>query len=192
MTNRVLAKVLILLTVTILCPDRNVHAQRFFRQRETNPNYQQGDWVSYSMARFITSIAVGEQYVYFGTMNSGITRLDHFSNKWDYPWTTSNGLADNEVWTVAYDMDTGFIWCATGSAISYYQPSAKRWVNQFKDEFGMPLNDEIESIGICQDKILFLSRGGRMYESSKFGGIVILSDRQAGGIAQGQRSLING
>jgi ligand-binding sensor domain-containing protein len=155
-----------------------VYAQSAFRQRETNPNYQQGDWVSYSMARFITSIAIGEQYVHFGTLNSGIIRLDQFSNEWDYPWTTSNGLADNEVWTVAYDRDTGFIWCATKTAVSYYQPAGRRWTNQFKDEFGMPYSDEIESIAVCPDKIRFFTRGGRTYESGKFGGVILVAGRR--------------
>ncbi|MFQ5650343.1 MAG: two-component regulator propeller domain-containing protein [bacterium] len=152
----------------------------FIRQRETNPNYQEGDWVSYSVARFITSIAVGQQYVYFGTRHSGIIRLDQYQYRWDFPWTTSNGLADNQVWSVAYDHESGFLWCASHRAISYYQPTAHKWHNYFKDEFGLPFNDEIESIGIGPRKIYFQARSGRVLETNKFGGIILVSNSQAG------------
>ncbi len=148
-----------------------------FRQRESNPNYRQGDWISYSVSRYVTSIAVGNRYVYFGTAQSGITRYDPFARRWDYPWTTSNGLADNEVWAVAYDNDTGFIWCASHTAISYYHATAERWTNFFKDEFGLPLNDEVESIGIAPGKVLFETRAGRLFEANKFGGVLLVADK---------------
>ncbi|MFQ5865396.1 MAG: two-component regulator propeller domain-containing protein, partial [bacterium] len=146
------------------------------RNRETNPNYEEGDWISYSVARFVTSIAVGQQYIYFGTKQSGISRYDQFQNRWDFPWTTSNGLADNEVWVVAYDFDTGFLWCATHTAISYYHPTAHRWRNFFKDEFGLPIFDEIKSIGIGSDRIWFETSAGRSFETNKYGGIILLAN----------------
>lgn len=148
---------------------------KYVKIRETNPNYQEGDWISYSVARYVTSVAVGDQYVYFGTLQSGITRYDVFRNSWEYPWTTSNGLADNEVWAVAYDFDTGFVWCATHVSISYYQPSAHRWRNFFKDEFGLLVSDEVESIGIASNKIIFETRGGRIFETNKYGGIILFA-----------------
>lgn len=150
------------------------------RIRATNPNYDQGDWVSYSVARFVTSIAVGTEYVYFGTLHSGITRFQQFSNRWDFPWTTSNGLADNEIRTVAFDENTGYLWCASRTAISYYHPTAKKWYNSFKDEFGLPFSDDIENIGVAPNRILFLSRGGRLFESNKFGGIILIGNTNRG------------
>jgi len=153
---------------------------QFTRIRETNPNYEQGDWQSYAVARFITSIAVGERYVYFGTQHSGITRYHQFKNSWDFPWTTSNGLADNEVTAVAYDFDTGFLWSASRTAVSSYNPTAKEWRNTFKDEFGLPFSDEVESIGISQDKIFFETRARRLFEANKFGGIIVVSNVRGG------------
>ena len=124
----------------------------------------------------MTSIAVGDQYVYFGTLQSGIIRYDQFRNQWDSPWTTSNGLADNEILAVAYDFDTGFLWCATHTAICYYHPTAHRWRNYFKDEIGLPVFDEVESIGITSDKILFKTRNGLVLEAYKYGGVVLLAN----------------
>ena len=43
-------------------PDREIH-------------YRPGDWISYPVTRFITSIALGHQYTYFGT-TGGITRYE--------------------------------------------------------------------------------------------------------------------
>lgn len=160
---------------------------QFNRIRETNPNYEQGDWKSYSLARFITSIAVGETYVYFGTQHSGIARYHQFKNEWDFPWTTSNGLADNEVTAVAYDIDTGFIWCASRTAVSFYNPTSKVWQNSFKDEFGMPFSDEIESIGIGQNRVLLESRARRLFEASKFGGIINTANRNNNSLLKGIR-----
>lgn len=158
------------------------YAQGFVqRTHETNPNYREGDWISYSVAKYVTSIAIGDQYVYFGTRHAGITRYDFFRNRWDFPWTTSNGLADNAVFAVAYDPDTGFLWCATHLAISYYHPTAHRWRNLFKDEFGLPVFDEVESIGITTDKIVFVTRTGKVFEGNKFGGLLLVAGNNFAG-----------
>ena len=109
----------------VLLPTLSYSQESRPRIRETNPNYDQGDWVSYSVARFVTSIAVGTEYVYFGTTESGITRYDQFRNSWDFPWTTSNGLADNEILALAFDQTTGYLWCASRTAVSFYHPLAK-------------------------------------------------------------------
>ncbi len=145
----------------------------------TNSNYEQGDWVSYSVARFVTSVAVGDQYIYFGTVHSGITRYDKFQNRWHYPMTTSNGLADNHISAVAFDIDTGFLWCASRTAISFYHPTAERWTNYIKAEFGLSNFDEVESIGVAPTQIFFETRSGRWFEVSKFGGIVLVANNGA-------------
>ncbi len=150
------------------------------RQYETNQNYEEGDWISYSVARFVTSIAIGREYVYFGTAHSGITRFHQYRNEWDFPWTTSNGLMDNEVSVVAYDPETGFIWCATRYAISYYQPSAHTWRNLFKEEVGIPAGDPIVSIGVGANQIFLESQGGRLFEVNKFGGTVLIAGNGSG------------
>ena len=140
------------------------------RITETNPNYQQGDWISYSVNRFITSIAVGRQYAYFGT-TGGITRYNFYANEWDYPYTTSSGLADNRISAVAFDEQTGLLWCATQKSISYFHPTARKWYNGFKDHQGIVVNDKIISIGIGENDLIFETAGGRRYLGQKHGGI---------------------
>ena len=141
----------------------------------SNPNYDPGDWISYSVARYVTSVAVGDQFIYFGTLHSGITRYDRFQYRWLYAMTTSNGLADNIISAVAFDRDTGFLWCASRTAISFFHPTAERWTNYIKVEFGLSNLDDVESIGVTPNQILFETRAGRLFEVSKFGGIVLVA-----------------
>ena len=141
------------------------------RIRGTNPNYRQGDWISYGVTRYVNSVAVGQQYVYFGT-TGGITRYDFFANEWDFPFTTSNGLPDNNITAVAYDVSTGYLWAATRTAICYYHPTAERWQNSFKDEIGIPRFDDVVSIGIGLNDVFFVTEGGRRFRGSKFGGAI--------------------
>ncbi|MGB2989182.1 MAG: hypothetical protein WBC98_04420, partial [Candidatus Zixiibacteriota bacterium] len=43
--------------------------------------YLEGDWVSYSVFRYVTSIAYDFDQVYFGT-TGGVTRYDRFNHHW--------------------------------------------------------------------------------------------------------------
>lgn len=93
----------------------------------TRLHYEEGDWVSYTDFRYINSISIGPQYIYFGT-TGGITRFDRYRNRWDTPYTTSDGLSENWIERVAYDPSTQYIWCLTRNrSINYYQPTEKRW-----------------------------------------------------------------
>jgi len=139
------------------------------RRRGSNPRYAPGDWISYSTTRYVTSIAIGNPYVYFGT-GGGITRYNYFSNAWDYPWTTSNGLADNAVTAVAFDVSTGYLWCATRSGVSYLDPASERWKNLFADEVGIPPFDEVTSIGVSADELWLETRSGRLFRGDKYSG----------------------
>ena len=149
------------------------------RIRGTNTRYEQGDWITYSENRYVTSIEVGRQFTYFGT-TGGITRYDHWQNQWEFPFTTSSGLADNHITAIGFDENTAILWAATKTAISYYEQTSGRWTNNFLDENGMPLRDPIVSLGFAKDVVFFESRNGRTYVSQNYGGIIQrTSDRDA-------------
>jgi len=139
-----------------------------YRLRGTNPRYEIDDWVSYSTTRWIYSLAQGLEYVYFAT-SGGILRFNYYTKKWDFPWTMSNGLADNNILVVAYDEDTNYLWCASTVAVSCYRSTSRQWENYFYDEIGLPLQDEIVSIGIDQDNVWIESYSGRLFKSFKQG-----------------------
>ena len=76
------------------------------RRHGSNPHYRPGDWLSYGVTRYVTSVATGTQEVYFGT-TGGITRYDLFHDRWNAPITVSDGLAANQITVVAFDAGAG-------------------------------------------------------------------------------------
>lgn len=120
------------------------------RIRESNRAYQQGDWITIATTRFVRYITFGHTFVYCAT-TGGITRINRFTYKWDFPWTTSNGLPDNDIFLVAFDFNTGYLWAVTQHGISYLEPASQMWYNAFYDEMNM-FNQYITSIGIGDDR----------------------------------------
>ncbi len=88
--------------------------------------YLEGDWVSYSVFRYVTSIAYDFDHVYFGT-TGGVTRYDRFNRRWDTPLTTSDGLPDNWTRNVAYDPTRDEIWADTYGGSAYYHAVFGQW-----------------------------------------------------------------
>ena len=129
---------------------------------QTNLHYEEGDWISYSEHRFINTIAIGNEFVYFAT-NGGIIRYNYFSNKWDFPWTRSNGLASNTIIVVAFDENTNFLWCSTPLGVSYYQPGQKIWANTYKDEIGIRTFDDVRSIGFDTKTVWLITMNGQIF-----------------------------
>lgn len=131
-------------------------SQDDFRIRETNRNYQPGDWITYSVTRFVRYVSTGDQFVYFAT-TGGITRFNFFSNQWDYPFTISNGLASNDIYLVAQDLNTGYLWCVTAQGISYMETASKWWFNTFYDEMtGLKFDEVFTSIGFGNDRRVYI------------------------------------
>jgi hypothetical protein len=125
-----------------------------YQIRETNRAYQQGDWITYGATRFVRYVSIGDPYVYFAT-TGGITRMNYFSYKWDFPWTTSNGLADNDVYLVAQDRNTGFLWAVTQKGVSYLEPASENWHNTFYNELGI-YNHFVTSLGVSDDRQVYI------------------------------------
>lgn len=134
----------------------------------TNREYFPGDWVSYTCVRFVYNLAIAPETIYFAT-TGGIARYDPNGGRWLPPWTVSEGLATNDVHAVAYDVDTGFIWCTTAMGISFRHPTSSEWRNFYKDELGIAWADRIGSIGVGTGQILFETQSGRVLVADKFG-----------------------
>jgi len=113
----------IILSVLFACFVYGLNAQQ---QPEQSIHYRSGDWVSFTPARYVTSVTRGNQYIYFGT-TQGIIRYDFFHNKWADPLTASDGLPFGKVEAVAYDRSTGFLWCSSGRYLCFYLPATLEW-----------------------------------------------------------------
>jgi len=154
MLTRPSCVIAMIFALVLFAPGSGQLQDQDIRIRGTNTHYEPGDWTSYSMTRWITSLAEGREYVYFGT-SGGVIRYNFYSNKWDTPWTISDGLADNFVQAVAYDVNTDYFWCSTRQGVSVYRTTFRRWENFFKDELGLSANDDIVSIGF-DDRYVWL------------------------------------
>lgn len=113
----------VLLTAAALCL---LCALAFSSGAQGKGKWLQGDWVSYSQFRYVTSIAQDFDHIYFGT-TGGITRYDRFSRRWDDPFTSSDGLPDNWIRDVAYDPDRNEIWADTYAGAAVYQEAFGEW-----------------------------------------------------------------
>jgi len=145
-------KSLLLILGVHLC---SVQAEDQIRIHRSNTRYEQGDWITYPTTRFVRHLCLGDRYVYFAT-TGGICRLDFYSNRFDYPWTVSNGLAANDIYLVAFDFNTGRLWCVSVNAISYLEPASLIWNNLYFDELGLR-QERITSIGFGDDRKVYLS-----------------------------------
>ena len=123
-----LCKVLPYLLVTVFplvaqdIPDRSIH-------------YRPGDWITYPMTRFVTSIDVGYEVVYFGT-TEGISRYDFNRRRWESTYTVSDGLENDRIGVVGFDFVTGTLWCATDAGMSFRVSSSLEWRNLSYDILG--------------------------------------------------------
>ncbi len=133
---------------------------------EREIHYRPGDWTSYPVMRFVTSIANDHSYVYFGT-TSGIARYDFYRNRWDTPVTVSDGLADGSVAVVAYDFNTGFLWCATESGLNVRNPASDEWRLWPYEELGL---ESVTSMG-TGDNYLWVQSGGSFFKGDRLGGM---------------------
>ena len=130
----------------------------------TNIHYEPDDWITYSMTRWINSLAEGREYIYFGT-DGGITRFNFYYNNWNRPYTISDVLLFFFKEKTAYEINTDYIWCSTHLGVSVYRMTWNRWENFFKDEFGLFPGDDIVSIGFDDQYVWLESRDGEVFKS---------------------------
>jgi len=113
----------VFLTAVMLIAFSRASAQQQPRQ---SIHYQPGDWITYTSFRNVTSVAEGNQYIYFGT-TGGITRFHIYQRTWDEPLTRSDGLPSGRITAVAFDKSTGLLWCSDGRYLCYFLTAAREW-----------------------------------------------------------------
>jgi len=145
-------------------------AQPSQRIRTSNRHYRRGDWITESTTRFIRDLDIGPNEVYFAT-TGGITRFNHFSRQWQAPYTVSDGLPANDVRLVAYDENTGFLWCTTPTGISYLEPASLLWQNFYYDEMEFQPGETAQSLGFTVDRrVLLVTNRSRWFAAANTSG----------------------
>ncbi len=85
---------------------------------------REGDIVSYTEQKYITSICIDLRYVYIGT-KGGVARYDKLKDEWISPLTDIWGLSDNFVTDCRVVRDE--VWFLTPKGISKYNQGIQRW-----------------------------------------------------------------
>ena len=68
--------------------------------------YRPFDWLLFKEAGKINSLSEGYEYLYIASSGGGISRFNLYSNQYDLPITTAQGLASNNVNSVHFDHQT--------------------------------------------------------------------------------------
>lgn len=82
--------------------------------------------LNYSDFNYVNSIAVGFEYVYFGTSN-GITRYNINDQEWDDPLNGVPGLRGSTIYEIRVSRDDENIWVRTEFGIYKYTNVFERW-----------------------------------------------------------------
>jgi hypothetical protein len=89
-------------------------------------SFEEGDWVNYTNFRYVTSVTMDQDMVYFAT-TGGVIRYDKFTKEWLDPLTITDGIPDERVENIAYDPEWDRVWVETPSGNAYYNPTIQRW-----------------------------------------------------------------
>jgi hypothetical protein len=120
-------KILILIAILLVCLSsasaQVVHQISFDRFT----HYTIDDWITYAPGLEVTTIDIGDDYVYFGTRNGGILRYHVFDNFWDYPFTTSSGLRSNHIDYLVYHARDNKLYALTSQGIDVYNKAFNYW-----------------------------------------------------------------
>lgn len=90
-------------------------------------HYKIDDWITYAPALEVTSIDVGEEYIYFGTRKGGILRYHVYDNFWDYPFTMSSGLRSNHIHYIVYSFTENQLYAQTSQGVDVYNKAFDFW-----------------------------------------------------------------
>ncbi len=107
----------------------------FATEKERRAQYALDDWISHAKSNRFSKMAVGDYYIYFGTLDGGILRYQFIENYWDYPFTTSNGLPENTIIDLAYDQTTSFLWAKTPNDVAFFNPASAEWTRKSENEY---------------------------------------------------------
>ena len=116
------------------------------------------DWVLYRGSGEINSITEGFTYAYIATSMGGIKRYNLYGNYFEEPLTTAQGLQENSVHAVHFDMVTGLIWAASKNHLQYSFSREGDWYSIDLKNIGLSKYDQIQRIGSSSDFVWLEAR----------------------------------
>ena len=109
--------------------------------------YRPFDWLLFKESGKINSLSEGYEYLYIATSGGGISRFSLYSNQYDFPITTAQGLASNSVNGVHFDLNTGIVWASSPGVIQYSYTREGDWRHIDFIDIGLTNKDRISRIG---------------------------------------------
>ncbi|MCX6826605.1 MAG: hypothetical protein NTV06_04980, partial [candidate division Zixibacteria bacterium] len=85
-----------------------------------------GQTLNYSDFSYISSVAVGYEYVYFGTTR-GVIRYDISNRRWGEPMTGLRGLLGKQIEELKVSTDDEHIWAKTDQGVFEYTDLFRDW-----------------------------------------------------------------
>ena len=109
--------------------------------------YRPFDWLLFKESGKINSLSEGFEYLYIATSGGGISRYNLYSNQYDLPITTAQGLVSNNVNSVHFDHNTGIVWASSPGVIQYSYTREGDWRHIDFIDLGLTNRDRISRIG---------------------------------------------
>ena len=115
--------------------------------------YRPFDWLLFKEPGKINSLSEGYEYLYIATSHGGIYRYSLYSNQYDFPITTAQGLQSNNITGVHFDHNTGIIWASAPGFLQYSYTREGDWRQINFVDLGLRTNDKISRIGNSENYV---------------------------------------
>ncbi|MFC1581361.1 hypothetical protein ACFL3L_00495 [Candidatus Neomarinimicrobiota bacterium] len=129
------------------------------------------DWTLYRQTGEISSISEGYQYIYFGSSEGGILRINKYSNRIEEPITTAQGISTNKILAVHFDQDTGILWAITENGLEFSYSATGNWILIGRENIGLTGEENIWRIGSSNSN-LWIDAGHVAIKLDKVAGIL--------------------
>ncbi|MEE8437287.1 MAG: hypothetical protein V3S22_02990, partial [Candidatus Neomarinimicrobiota bacterium] len=114
-------------------------------EAQPDNRFEPFEWVQYRAASAINSFTSDNTFLYAGTANSGILRLNLFTQDFADPIARAQGLSSNSI--IAVHTAFGFLWAASDRGLEYSFDKRGDWHLISKESLGMGAFAEINKIG---------------------------------------------
>ena len=115
--------------------------------------YRPFDWLLFKEPGKINSLSEGYEYLYIATSHGGIYRYSLYSNQYEFPITTAQGLQSNNITGVHFDHNTGIIWASSPGFLQYSYTREGDWRQINLVDLGLRSNDRISRIGNSENYV---------------------------------------
>jgi len=120
---------------------------------QPSARYRPFDWLLFKEPGRINSLSEGFEFLYVGTSHGGIYRYNLYSNQYDFPITSAQGLKNNSISSVHFDQNTGILWAASVGALQYSFTREGDWRYIDFVNIGLRNNDNISQIGNSENYV---------------------------------------